>query len=648
MEMSQPQPQVQPRQVESWNPVQPLKRRVSPLVWLLTFMLGVAALYWGRPILIPLTVAILLTFLLNPVVSALYRWGLPRALAVILVVFCLFSVVGAVAYALGSQVSGLAAELPQYKDNIIRKISQFRTAGRGRVLERLDRTFREIVGEIQRQDGIAEEKGLNGALAGGASKANEKPVPVVVQGGKNSAQLLPWALGSVAGGLVTAVLVVVLVVFMLLRLQELRNRLMRLVGYGRLTTTTKALDDAADRISRYLLMQSMINATYGCCIGLGLYFIGLPYAILLGAIAGSMRFVPYVGPAIGALLPLALSFALFDAWTHTLLVVGLFAGLEAVTSMVLEPLLYGQSAGVSEVALLVAIAFWTWIWGSIGLALATPLTVCLVVLCKYIPELEFFEALLGDDPVGNSPLIYYQRLLARDTDEATEIAQKFLEEHPAEQIYDQLFLPALRWAKRDVLREKLDQEDQRWILQTTRELIEDLDELQPAPAPAPLIESAPGPASTRIRILGCPSRDLADELGLQMLGRILDPKRFELDVLSSEKLFSEMIAAVREKGPDVVCVGALTPDPIAPARHFCKRLRDCFPKLRIFVCRWGQKEPETGTQDPFLLAGADFSGATLLETRNHLLGLFPVLAQAEGSTQALQEPVIRSETVSAA
>jgi predicted PurR-regulated permease PerM len=155
--------------------------------------------------------------------------------------------------------------------------------------------------------------------------------------------------------------------------------------------------------------------------------------ILLGAIAGIMRFVPYVGPPIGALLPLALSFALLDGWTHTLLVVGLFAGLEAVTSMVLEPLLYGQSAGVSEVALLVAIAFWTWIWGLIGLALATPLTVCLVVLCKYIPELEFVEALLGDDPVGDSPLIYYQRLLARDTDGATEIAQKFLEDHPAVQ-----------------------------------------------------------------------------------------------------------------------------------------------------------------------------------------------------------------------
>ena len=181
-------------------------------------------------------------------------------------------------------------------------------------------------------------------------------------------------------------------------------------------------------------------------------------------------------------------------------------------------------------------------------------------------------------------------------------------------------------------------------------MIENLDELQPAPAPAsePPLESALGPASARIRILGCPARDLADELGLQMLGRLLDAKRFELEVLSAEKLFSEMIAAVREKEPDVICVGALTPDPIAPARHFCKRLRDCFPKLRIFVCRWGQKEPETGKQDPFVAAGADFSGVTLLATRNHLLGLFPVLAQAEGSPQALPEPAVPSATVRAA
>jgi predicted PurR-regulated permease PerM len=591
-------------------------------------MLAVAAVYWGRPVLIPLTVAVLLTFLLNPVVNALHRWGLRRPFAVFVVVICVFSLLGTITYALGRQVTALAADLPQYKDNIIRKISDFRTAGRSRALERLGRTFQDILGEIQRQDGPGEEKKADGTPVETTKRVDQKPVPVVVQSDKNPVRLLPSALGSVVELFVTAAMVLVLVVFMLLRLQDMRNRMVRLVGYGRLTTTTKALDEAADRISRYLSMQSLINATYGLSIGIGVSVIGLPYGVLLGFIAGTMRFVPYLGPPLGAVLPLTLSIALSDHWLSTLLVVGLIVGLEAITSMVLEPMLYGQSAGVSEVALLIAIAFWTWLWGPIGLALATPLTVCLVVLCKYIPELEFIGILLGDDTAVDSPLIFYQRLLARDTDEATEIVQTFLKDHPLESVYDELLVPALHWTKRDSLREKLDLDDQRFIFQNTRELMDSIEELQPSPAvpnPASPLPHAPGP---QIRVLGCPVRDATDELSLHTLGRLLDPQRFEFEVLSSEKLFSEMIATIREKEADVVCFASLAPDPIAPARHLCKRVRETCPGLRIGVCRLGQVEP-LPTPDPFVAAGADFSSTTLLDARNHLLALFPVLTQVD-------------------
>jgi hypothetical protein len=280
--------------------------------------------------------------------------------------------------------------------------------------------------------------------------------------------------------------------------------------------------------------------------------------------------------------------------------------------------------------------------------LATPLTVCVVVLCKYIPELEFVAVLMGDEHEVEGSLVYYQRLLARDTDEATDIVKGFLKGHPAEQVYDQLFIPALHWTKRDALRAKLDVEDQRFIVQTTREVMETLDELQPLPIVQTAAETQSAPASGQLRILGCPARDAVDELGLQMLGRLLDTKRFDLTVLSSEMLFSEMIAAVRERKPDVIVVGALAPGPVAPARHFCKRLRDSFPSVQILVCRLGQADPARTDQDPLMSAGADFAGTTLLETRNHLLGLFPVLTQPEDTPRGRAQTVAAPATAHAA
>jgi predicted PurR-regulated permease PerM len=595
-------------------------------------MLVVTALYFGKPILVPLTIAVLLTFLLNPVVNALHRWHLSRPLAVFLVVISVFSALGSATYALGRQVTQLAAELPEYKGNIIRKIAEFRSARHSRVLQRLERTFHEIVGEIQRDDGVAAEKKAESAQASPAKKAEEKPVPVVVESDQSRLKIVPPGLGSVAEWVVAGAMVVVLVIFMLLRLQDLRNRVLRLVGYSRLTSTTKALDDAAARISRYLLMQSLINTTYGCCVGFGLFMIGLPYVVVLGFIAGVMRFVPYVGPPLGALLPLALSFALFHYWVSTVLVVGLFVFLEALTSMLIEPRVYGQSAGVSEVALLVAIAFWTWLWGPIGLALATPLTVCLVVACKYVPELESVAVLLGDEPPVDLSLIYYQRLLARDTDEAAELVQSFLKDNPAEQIFDRLFVPALHWAKRDAALDKLDSDEQQFIAEATRELIEAFSEVKSVGADVET-EAEPAPLPSPLKVVACPARDVSDELTLQMLARLLDSKRFDVEVLSSEKLISEMVAAIRAKSPDLLCVGSLMPDSSAALRRLCKRLRDCFPAVRILVCRLPYKESEPDPE-PFLAAGADSFRTTLIEVRNHLLTLSPVLSQGGGARPA--------------
>ena len=223
-----------------------------------------------------------------------------------------------------------------------------------------------------------------------------------------------------------AVVVTVLAIFMLLERRELRDRVILLIGYRRMTATTRALDEAGARISRYLLMQSIISGSFGVAVGLGLFLIGVPYAVIWGCLAAALRFIPYVGVFSAALLPFALSLAVFPGWLQPALVVGLFLVLDVVANMVIEPWLYGHSAGVSQVALLVAVLFWTWLWGPVGLLLATPLTVCLIVLSKHLPALGFIVVLMGDRPVIEAKARYYQRLLARDQDEAADIVEAYV------------------------------------------------------------------------------------------------------------------------------------------------------------------------------------------------------------------------------
>ena len=268
---------------------------------------------------------------------------------------------------------------------------------------------------------------------------------------------------------------------MLIRYADLRARILYLAGHHRLTIATKALDEAGHRISRYLLMQSIINGSFGIAAGLGFFLIGVPYAILWGFLTAVLRFIPYVGPTIAAVLPSALSLAVFPGWGQPLLVIGLILLLELASNMIMEPLLYGQSAGVSEVALLVAVAFWTWLWGAVGLILATPMTVCIGVLGKYIPQLEFIGVLLGDEPVMEFPTNYYQRLVAKDQDESAALVEDYLETHPLEAIYDDVLIPALKAAKRDRQLGTLTDEDVHFIIQATQSIVEDLSMRQPQP-----------------------------------------------------------------------------------------------------------------------------------------------------------------------
>jgi predicted PurR-regulated permease PerM len=560
-----------------------------------SIVLVIASLYWAQAVLIPVALSILVTFLLNPVVTMLQHRGLRRAPAAVLVVVLVSVTLAAIGWGIASQMSSLAHELPKYRENIKDKIGDFHRAGNGGAIEQVKDAVAMVTRELKKDEQPT-------------AKLKE-PMAVVVE-----SDFLMSRVPSVLGLLTHAGLVFVLVTFMLIERGHLLDRLIRLVGYGRLTVTTKALDEAGQRMSRYLLMQSIVNGGYGCAVGLGLFLIGLPYALLWGFLAAVLRFIPYLGTALAALLPIALGLAVFIGWVKPILVGGLFVILELVTYMVLEPVFYGRSAEVSKVALMVAIAFWTWLWGPIGLLLATPLTVCLGVLGKYVPPLGFLDVLVSDDTVTEMNR-YYQRLVARDPDEAAEIVEEHLKTQTLGEVFDEVLVPALCYAKQDRRYDSLTQDDAQFVFRSTREVVENLDTRPPQDENG----AAPRP---RARILGCPARDEVDELALLMFQQLLDPARYEIDLTKTALLTSEVVALVVETCPALVCIGAVPPGGLAQTRYLCKRLRARFPDLKIVVGRWGFRENTEEALAHLRADGSiDYVGTSLRETRDEVMRL---------------------------
>jgi len=562
--------------------------------------LGLAGLYWLQAVLIPIALAVLLTFLLSPVVGALQRRRLGRVPAVLVTVVLALAVLGGVGFTLTRQLITLANELPRYSLNIHQRIADVRGAGHGGSVEKVQQTVEDVVGQIRKTD------------TPGVTR--QPPIAVVLEPPSILAHL-PTLLQALA----SAVVVTVLAIFMLLERRELRDRVILLIGYRRVTATTRALDEAGARISRYLLMQCTINGSFGVAVGLGLFLIGVPYAVLWGALAAALRFIPYVGSFVAALLSLALSLAVFPGWLQPALVVGLFLVLDLVI-MVIEPWLYGQSAGVSQVALLIAVIFWTSLWGPVGLLLATPLTVCLVVLGKHLPALGFIVVLMGDRPVIEAKARYYQRLLARDQDEAADIVEAYVNADGRESVYDAVLLPALYYAKQDRDRGLLSEGDAQFVGQATREILEVLALDAPAPSERDTGDrslSDPG-ADTRVWIVGCPARDEADVLALEMVRHLLDPARYRIEVSGTGMLTAEVAAWVDLHRPALLCIGAVAPGGLSQARHLCKRLRSQCPELKIVVGRWGLHDERDTDREHLLAAGADRVETTVLDTQRAL------------------------------
>ncbi|WP_075086779.1 AI-2E family transporter [Verrucomicrobium spinosum] len=419
----------------------------SYLVFLRFFsaLLLVAALYFAQEVLVPLALSALLAFMINPLVKLLCRCRLPRAMSVVIVTMLVFTLMGCVFWMVGKELHHLANSLPNYRHNIQERVSTVRNASEGGTIARL----RTMVADIStsaldvsagRQKQVSTPAVQPPAAPDNAASAPQ-PAPPPVEGGMAS-KILNASLSFLANGLGVAAVVIVFVIFMLLRQEDISHRIVGLAGFSRLTTTTRAMDEIGGRISRYLLMLATVNSLYGLMLAIGLAFIGLPYVLLWGVLAALFRFIPYIGPWIVAVLPIGLSLAVFDGWTQPLMVAGLIIGLELLTNMVLEPLLYGHSVGVSDFALLVAITFWTWLWGGLGLVLATPLTVCIVVICKYIPSLAWVDVLMGEKQPPQAHLMAFRRLVAGDEDAFQSTIHDSIEKNGIEATLDEVVLPA--------------------------------------------------------------------------------------------------------------------------------------------------------------------------------------------------------------
>ncbi len=558
------------------------------------FVLVVVILYLARDVCIPFALAVLLSFMLGPVVSRLQSWRLRRVPAVLLVLALAISFVGFGGWLVANQLIGLADGLPQYQTTVHNKLKAFHTRPGG-LMDRLNQTLESYSGELE---SIASQPSSRSADTQTAtSKAvEEKPVQVTLAKPHTTSLELLQALALRAmGPLASGGVVIILTLFMLIQWEDVRDRAIRLIGAGQLRLTTTAMDDAAQRVSRYLLLQLTVNSLFGLCCGIGLYFIGVPYYVLWGVLAAGLRFIPYFGTPIAALFPLTMAFAVAPGFREMWLTAGLYAGLELSISNFVEPWLYGSSTGISPLAIIVSALFWTFLWGPLGLLLSTPLTVCLVVIGRHVPKLGFLNVIFGDQPVLAPAARFYQRLLAVDQEDAAEMAEEMFKNTSLVDVYDSLMIPALVLAEQDRHRGDLDETQEEFIFQSIRDLVEDL-----AQRPDTVdVEASKGSAPSHVQekeapvqrasVLCIPAKDQADELAALMLAGLLQRNGIKVELITDAMLTGERVHIVQELKPCMVCVSAVPPWALLHARYMCMRLRAQYPDLKLVVGIWQSK-----------------------------------------------------------
>jgi predicted PurR-regulated permease PerM len=586
----------QPREdAQSGDPVQQVNLLISPnfvsannatvasrLLTLIAVVVVIVGLYFGRQVLIPLALAVVLAFLLTPVVCLLEKCRLGRVPAVLMVLALVFVLAGSVGWVVTGQLMNIVDEFPSYKSNIEGKIEALHVP-HGSGLKDASNAFTELSNELSSaSESAVERKNLK--------VPSGRPIAVqVAQPPSNAPQYFRAIVGPLTGVFETSAMVIVFALFMLVKREDLRNRVIRLAGQGQLNLVTQALDDGSRRLSRYLLLQFLVNAIYGVIFGSGLYWIGVPHALLWGVLGGLLRFVPYVGTLIGAAFPMGLALAVFPGWNEVGLIFALFALLELVIANLVEPWLYGAHTGISSLAILVAAVFWAILWGPVGLILSTPLTVCLILAGRYVPQLSFLEVLLGDEAVLPVEAHFYQRLLALDQDEARDIADSYLKGETIANFYDAVLIPALALAEQDRHLNSLETGTAGFISQSTRDLVEELGERfldEQMVSHVDNRETVVEPtALSGLKVVCLPAGDEADELVAMMMAQVLKQLGCQVRHLPMAPR-AIMLDQVAADGPQIALVSALPPFAVGQARSLCKRLRQRHPEAKIILGLW--------------------------------------------------------------
>src|SRR5271165_530980 len=577
-----------------------------PVVVTFLILAVIGAMSLAAEMLKPLALAVLLSFALAPLAGFFERRRVPRAIAVLLTVALALGSLGGIGFVVVRQLSTLASQLPSYQVRIQKKVD-FLKPSDDTVLSRAQKVVGDVV------------KSLDTPVVPGPEALD---VRVVAQ--PSFRERLQAAVGPSLEFLGVGCFVLILVLFMLMNREAVGDRIVQLFGQRQINLTTRTMGEIGQRISRYLAMITLVNAGYGLIIGLGLWAIGVPYAVLWGCLAAMLRFIPYVGAAVAFLLPLVFSVAYFPGWRQPLEVVAFFGAVEVALSY-LEPVIYGKTTGVSALGLLVAAMFWTWLWGLLGTLLSTPLTLCLAVLCKYVPSLSFFATLLGEEAELDQNIRFYQRLVSHDQDGATAVVEAALKERPRAEVFDEILVPALTRAGRDAARGELEESEMAFIRRVIGEILDDLEGTEEfsVKTAAGSGEGEPGrvngtPASPPFAAAGEAASGSSDALALRMLGQILAPSKCTLAILEGAGSPMQLAERVAEKSPAMVILSHLPPEALAQARYQVRRLRSRFAGLAIVVGRWGEAGSDAASQG-LSGVGATHVAFTLADARDQIM-----------------------------
>ena len=591
-------------QMKPWSVSAPVQ--AASFTTLLFVVVIVACVYIGREVLVPVALAILMSFVLAPLVDFLERYYVPRSVAVIVVVLFAFAGVFSLGGLMISQVDQLASDLPGYQSTLREKIQSLRgiAAGTG-TLQRASEILKKLGQQIDRPNGVAPSIVAPAAIP----RAPDTPIMVEVrQPDPGALQTLTALIAPLIHPLATTGIVVIFIIFILIQRQDLRNRLVRLAGSRDLQRTTAAIDDAGQRLSRLFLTQLALNAGFGLAIGMGLWFIGVPSAALWGILAMILRFVPYIGPPIAAIFPLILAAAVGTDWGMVLWTGGLFLVVESIVGQAIEPVLCGHSTGLSPVAIIASATFWAWLWGPIGLILATPLSVCLVVLGRHVDRFKFLDVMLGDQPPLTPPELVYQRMLARDSVEIAEQAEDFLKDKPLLNYYEEVLVEALKLAQADADRGFLDDDRTLRVRDAVAEIVGDLSTHEDksdqgsaveadtkTDAPLAHLESLGRPAEripvswrTGKPVLCVPGIGLLDEAFTLIVAQSIERREIgvraeQWDALSLSRVFNLDISGVK-----LMCLCYLANVTSAQIRYSVRRLRRKAPDAFILVALAGE------------------------------------------------------------